>query len=145
MKAYVGIRMIMGIDQKTSTEDYWSTNPSLRNIRISETMSRRTFKLIQRYFHINDPFKDPSRLADLEKAKQISKKDPLYKVSPLLEAVRQNSIRLYNLHQEFSIDEAMVNCHAQHWGIVGALNKPAKRGFKVFVAADAVSGYLSNF
>lgn len=104
MKAYVGIRMIMGIDQKTSTEDYWSTNPSLRNIRISETMSRRTFKLIQRYFHINDPFKDPSRLADLEKAKQISKKDQLYKVSTLLEAVRQNSIRLYNLHQEFSID-----------------------------------------
>ena len=39
----------------------------------------------------------------------------------------------------------MIKCHGQHSGIVGAPNKPAKRGFKIFVAADVVSGYLGNF
>ena len=52
---------------------------------------------------------------------------------------------LYNLHHEIAVDGAMIRCHGQHYGIVGAPNKPAKRGFKSFVAADGGSGYLWNF
>lgn len=144
LKAYLGIRMIMSVDSKPSFDDYWSKNPSLQNNRISATMSRERFKSIQRYFHINDPVNDPSRRTDKESAEHV-KRDPLYKASPLMEQVRQNSNKLYNLHQQVSVDEAMIKCHGQHWCIVGAPNKPAKRGFKVFVLADAVSGYLSDF
>jgi hypothetical protein len=145
MKAFFGIRMIMAIEPKPSMDDYWSSNPPLRNSRIADTMSRQKFKLIQRYFHIKDPKRDPVCITDPSEAKQVARKDPLYKVSPLLEKVRRNSNRLYNLHQEVCVDEAMIKCHGQHWGIVGAPNKPAKRGFKIFVSADAVSGYTSNF
>ena len=144
IRAYLGIRMIMAVDPKSSLSDYWSTNPSLRNERIASIMSRDRFVNIQRYFHINDPLQDPVRLSG-EEAESKRKKDPLYKVSPLMEGVRKNSKRLYNLHQQISIDEAMVKCHGQHWGIVGAPNKPAKRGFKIFVLADAVTGYMSDF
>ena len=144
LKAYFGIRMIMAVDPKPSFDDYWSKNPSLKNYRISATMSRERFKNIQRYFHINDPVNDPSRRNDKNSTEQV-KRDPLYKASPLMEQVRKNSNRLYNLHQHISVDEAMIKCHGQHWCIVGAPNKPAKRGFKVFVLADAVSGYLSDF
>ena len=144
IKAYIGIRMLMAIDPKPSLADYWSTNPSLKNERIAATMSRDRFVNIQRYFHINDPNKDPTRMSG-EKAEEARKRNPLYKVSPLMEGVRHNSKRLYNLHQQVSVDEAMIKCHGQHWGIVGAPNKPAKRGFKIFVLADAVTGYMSDF
>lgn len=145
MKAYIGIRMIMAIDPKPSLDDYWSANPALGNQKVIQTMSRRRFQSIQRYFHINDPKNDPTRMADKTKAKEILERNPLYKVSPLMEAVRKKSMALYNLHQEIAVDEAMIKCHGQHYGIVGAPNKPAKRGFKIFVAADGVSGYLWNF
>ena len=39
----------------------------------------------------------------------------------------------------------MIQCFGQHWGIVGAPNKPAKRGFKVFVLADGETAYMANF
>ena len=71
--------------------------------------------------------------------------DPLYKVSTSLEHVRIQSKASYNLHQQISADEAMVKCHGQHWGIIGAPNKPAKRGFKVFTLADGTTGYVSDF
>ena len=52
---------------------------------------------------------------------------------------------LYNLHKEITVDETMIKCHGEPSGIVGAQNKRAKRGFKIFVAADGVSGYLWNY
>ena len=143
IKAFVGVRIIMALDPKPGIEDYW-TSLSLRNEYIANTMSRERFKSIQRYFHVNDPTKDPTRL-DKAESDKLLQKDPLYKVSPLMEHVRKKSTARYNLHQQVSVDEAMIKCHGQHWGIVGAPNKPAKRGFKVFVLADGVTGYLSDF
>ncbi|XP_052761699.1 piggyBac transposable element-derived protein 4-like [Mya arenaria] len=145
IKAYFGIRILMGINKLPQLLDYWSTNPSMRNERIASTMSRQKFLTIQRYFHINDPTQDPTRLKDHDVAKKKLERDPLFKVSPLMEAMRENSMTKYNMHQNISVDEAMIKCHGQHSSIVGAPNKPAKRGFKIFVCADAVSGYLWNF
>ena len=145
IRAYTGIRMIIAVDPKPSVDDYWSANPALGNQKIIQTMPRRRFLSMQRYFHVNDPAKDPTRMTDKEKGKELLEKNPLYKVSPLMEAIRKNSMALYNLHQEIAVDEAMIKCHGQHSAIVGAPNKPAKRGFKIFVAADGVSGYLWNF
>ena len=145
IRAYIGIRMIMAVDPKPCTDDYWSANPALGNQNIIQTMPRRRFQSIQRYFHVNDPTTDPTRMTDKEEARRALEKNPLYKVSPLMEAIRKKSMALYNLHQEIAVDEAMIKCHGQHSGIVGAPNKPAKRGFKIFVAADGVSGYLWNF
>ena len=71
--------------------------------------------------------------------------DPLYKVSMLLEHVGIQSKASYNLHQQISVDETMVKCHGQHWGIIGAPNKPAKRGFKVFTMTHGTTEYVSDF
>ena len=70
IKAYIGIRMIMGLNPKPSVDDYWSTNPAFQNALISRTMSRRQFRLIQRYFHVNDPTKDPMRNPNREAGKE---------------------------------------------------------------------------
>jgi len=145
IKAYVGIRMVMALSNKSAQVDYWSSHSALRNDYIASVMTRGRFFTIQRYFHLADPIKDPTRIADKEARKEAIEKDPLYKVSPLLEHVREQSKRLYNLHAEVSVDEAMIKFHGMHYGSVGAPNKPCKRGFKVFVLADGQTGYLYDF
>ena len=145
MKAYTGIRMIMAVDPKPSLDDYWSANPALGNQKVIQTMSRRRFQSIQRYLHITDPKNDPTRMADKTKAKEILEKNPLYKVSPLMEAVRKKE---YGIVQPSSRDSCRRGNVKMPWPTFwnsGAPNKPAKCGFKIFVAADVVSGYLWNF
>ncbi len=136
IKAYVGIRMIMAFSSQSAQADYWSTNPALRNEYIASTMPKARYFAIQRYFHIADPMKDPTRIDNKSKRKEAIEKDPLYKVRELMEHIRLKSQELYNLHPEVSVDEAMIKFHGMHYGAVGAPNKPCKRGFKVFVLAD---------
>ena len=137
--------MIAALDPKAALDDYWSTDPALGNEYIRRTMSRRRFLTIQRYFHINDAVNDPVREQDSAKRKERTEHEPLYKVSNLLDHVYNRCLSLYNLHQQVSIDEAMVKCHGQHWGIVGAPNKPAKRELKVSTLADGTNGYIFTF
>ena len=79
IKAYIGIRMIMAIDPKPSIQDYWSTNTALQNSFIATTMVRNQFLKIQRYFHINNPEKDISRIKDKEKSKVEQESNLLHK------------------------------------------------------------------
>jgi hypothetical protein len=144
IRAYLGIRMIMAIDPKPSVGDYWSSHPALQNAYINSIMSRNRFCQIQRYVHINDPIKDPSRVPVRDRPPGMPV-DPLYKVSPLLNHVQRKCKENYNLHKHIAIDEAMVKFHGQHSGVIGAPNKPAKRGFKIFVLGDGESGYLYDF
>lgn len=65
----------MAVDPKSSVEDYWSNNIALRNDYITRIMSRKRFSIIQRYFHVNDPMKDPSRLPDAEARHEALKKE----------------------------------------------------------------------
>jgi hypothetical protein len=99
------------------------------------------FLSIQRYFHINNPEKDPTRISDREKSKSSLEKNPLYKVQPLLEAIRNKSQEHYNLSQHVSVDEAIIKFMGQHWCVVGA----PQRGFEIFSICDASSGFLTDF
>jgi hypothetical protein len=145
IKAYVGIRMIMALSNHPSQTDYWSTHPALNNAYIAGIMPRYRYEQIKRLFHIADPETDPTRIKNTKLRKEESEKNPMYKVGDLLEEVRQRSMAMYNLNCEVSVDEAMIKFHGQHFGSVGAPNKPCKRGFKVFVLADAHEGYLYNY
>lgn len=46
----------------------------------------------------------------------------------------------YNLPEQLSVDEAMTKFHGWYRGVVGAPNKPAKRGLKILTLADGVTG-----
>lgn len=133
LRAFFGIRMIMGIDPKHSFTDYWSTSTALQNKFIATSITRDRYERIQRYIHLT-----PGGQVN-------TTEDPLFKINPLLDYVRNKSSEAYNLHPNLSVDEAMVKFHGRHWGVVGAPNKPAKRGFKIFVLADGETGYLHNW
>ncbi|GFO08530.1 PiggyBac transposable element-derived protein 4-like [Plakobranchus ocellatus] len=53
--AYIGLRIVMGVDPKPSLDDYWSTDACLVNKFVSTTMSKNFFKDIHRAFHVDDP------------------------------------------------------------------------------------------
>ena len=45
--------------------------------------------------------------------------------------MREKSKKLFNLKENLSIDEAIIKFHGKHSGVVGAPNRPAKRGYKI--------------
>ena len=92
---------------------------------------------ITRYFH----FVDNSTLSP--------KTDPGYdklvgKIRPVIDHISCPFLTAYNPHCEASIDEAMIVFKERSTMKQYLLKKPVKRGFKVWVRADAVSGYVSK-
>ncbi|KAL2082643.1 hypothetical protein ACEWY4_022461 [Coilia grayii] len=93
IKTYVGMKLHMGVAQMPAMEDYWAAGT--RYPKIAGVMPYRRFKTISRFIHFQDNnVSDPAQ-------------DRLYKVSPVLEHVRQNCLKVESENQ-FSIDEMMV-------------------------------------
>lgn len=70
--------------------------------------------------------------------------DKLGKIRPVLDSVTQQFLTVYNPHCEVSIDEAMIAFKGRSSMKQYMPKKPVKRGFKVWVRPDAVSGYVSE-
>lgn len=71
--------------------------------------------------------------------------DKLGKVRPIIDAVREQFLRAYDPHQQSSIDEAMIAFKGRSTLKQYVPKKPIKRGFKAWVRADAVTGYVCDF
>ena len=69
----------------------------------------------------------------------------LGKVRPIIDAVREQFLRAYDPHQQSSIDEAMIAFKGRSTLKQYVPKKPIKRGFKAWVRADAVTGYVCDF
>ena len=54
IKAFLGINIIMGINQKPALTHYWSTDPYLGNQGIQSVMPRKRLEALNRYLHLND-------------------------------------------------------------------------------------------
>ena len=54
IKAFLGVNIIMGIDQKPAIPHYWSTDPYLGNPGIQSVFPRERFEALNRYLHLND-------------------------------------------------------------------------------------------
>ena len=68
----------------------------------------------------------------------------LGKIEPILLNLKERCVSLYNLNREVSIDEAMIPFKGRSSMKRYLPLKPVKRGFKVWVLADAHSGYVSQ-
>ena len=71
--------MVMGLDPKHGTTDYWSTSPVLQNKFISSTMPRNMLERSQRYIHLAPVTGNPGNKQD----------SPLYKINPLPDYVKK--------------------------------------------------------
>ena len=128
--AYFGFMILMGINQLPALVDYWKLDPTYRYRPIADKITRDRFLEISRYQHFVDNSNPPSR------------RDPDYdkfgKIRPVIDHISQNLLTVYNPHCEVSIDEAMTAFKGRSSMKQYLPKKPVKRGFKVWVRADAM-------
>ena len=135
--AYMGFMILMGINHLPALADYWKLDPTYRYSPIADRITRDRFIEISRYLHFTDnstllPRSDPGY-------------DKLGKVRPVIEILSEQFLKNYNPHRENSIDEAMIKFKGRSSMKQYLPKKPVKRGFKVWVRADAVTGYVCEF
>ena len=129
--------ILMGINQLPALADYWRLDTNLRYGPIADRISRDRFMEITKYLH----FVDNTTLH--------LRSDPAYdklgKIRPVIDHLSHQFLTVYNPHCEVSIDEAMIAFKGRSSMKQYVPKKPVRRGFKVWVRADAVSGYVSEF
>ena len=101
---------------------------------IASKISRNRYFEITRYLHFCDNETLPAR--------GEQRYDRLGKVRTIFEMLKTRCRVLYNPHQQISIDEAMVPYKGRSSLKQYMPKKPVKRGFKVWMRADAVNGYV---
>ena len=137
IRAFIGINIIMGIDQKPAIAHYWSTDPYLGNAGIQSVMPRERFEALYRYLHLNDSDAMPGR--------DDPEYDPLYKIRPLITLCQQNFRDRYVPGRNMSVDESMIKYKGRLYFRQYMPKKPIKYGIKVWMAADSNTGYVSNY
>ena len=136
VRAYFGFIILMGIVRLPEIRDYWSTNPLLHYAPIADKISRDHFEELTRYLHFVDNQTLPARGQP-----GFSR---LQKVEPIINELRAKFSELYSPHCEISVDEAMVPFKGRSAMKQYIPLKPIKRGFKIWVLADSITGYFYN-
>ena len=134
IRAYFGFMILMGINRLPEIRDYWSTNQLLHYSPIANRISRDRFEEITRYLH----FVDNTFLS----ARGEPNFSRLQKIQPILTTIRERLSSTYAPHCQVSVDEAMVPFKGRSTMKQYMPIKPIKRGFKIWVVADAINGYF---
>lgn len=100
IRAYLGFRILMGINRKPEIRDYWSKDEKLHYIPIASRITRDRFEEVTRYLHFVDNSSLPGRGEDGYHR--------LQKVLPILSMIKERFLKTYNPHPQNSIDEAMI-------------------------------------
>ena len=129
ISSLIGIMMKMGIVQLPSYQLYWSQ--SFRYEPIAEVMSRnRFFELLNNLHFANNL--------------EIEKGDKLAKVRPIIDAVRQECVKV-EPEEYHSVDEQIIPSKTKYSSIRQYNpKKPVKWGFKNLVRAGS-SGFMYDF
>ena len=139
IKAFLGLIIMMGIKRLPLYTDYWSSNALLGTPELVAGFPLNRFRHLLTHIHFNNNNNAPPQGSTAY--------DKLYKLRPILTAIHEKCLKLYDPHRENSIDEAMV-------GFKGRSTlkqytcmpiKPTKRGFKVCCRCDATNGYTCSF
>ena len=137
LSAYLGFSILMGVVDLPAIEDYWKKDEIFHYSPVASRISRNRFRDISRYLHF----------ADNTKLKERGEEgyDRLGKVRPIIEHFQEVFSKNYIPRREQSIDEAMIPFQGRSTMKQYMPLKPVKRGFKVWVQADAVNGYFCQF
>ena len=135
--AYMGFMILMGIVQLLAIQDYWKTTSIFHYMPVAGRISRTRFFELHRYLH----FADNSTLSPPGSPGY----DRLGKIAPIIDMLSEQFAAVFNPVKEISVDEAMIPFKGRSSFKQYLLLKPIKRGIKVWMQADAVSGYISAF
>ena len=131
MYRYIGMHILMGVVNLPAYTLYWSKE--LRYASIANVMSLKRFEFLRRSLHVvdNNTFNPDDG-------------DKLFKIRPLLEAVRNECIKV-DPEECHSVDEQIIPSKTKRTKIRQYNpKKPKKWGFKNLVRAGA-SGFMYDF
>lgn len=137
IRAYLGFVILLGVNHLPEIQDYWSTDPNFHKPPIADRIARDQFEEISRYLHFANNDVLPERGENGYSRAQ--------KVDPIIKAKKTNCFNLLNPHSQLSVDEAMIPFKGHSTMKQYMPNKPIKRGFKVWVAAEAYLGVFFGF
>jgi hypothetical protein len=132
MKRLYGIHLLMGILSYPRYAMYWRRNISIN--MITSAMTRDRMALLRNNLHVVDtdtvPVKDTG--------------NPLWKVQPVLDAVKKGCEKILRVPDRYSVDEQMIpftgKCHFRQL----VKNKPRPVGLKNFVVTTS-EGLMVDF
>jgi len=137
MKAFLGLHVLFGIERLPATRLYWSEDPLIGVPFVKKVTSRNRFDKLSKYFHVNN------------NANQVPREDAghekLFKVRPVLDRVVESCKRELRPQKDLSVHEAMVKFKGRLGMKQYMLMKPVKLGIKVWVCAEASSGFVCDF
>ena len=87
VKAYLGICLVMGINNLPRLAMYWSSDPFIGNTGIQNVMTKNRFEELSQYLHFSNSATEPRRGEE--------NFDRLYKVRPLLTGILENVQKAY--------------------------------------------------
>ena len=136
MKAFLGLNVIFGMSKLPNIRSYWSTDPFIGNNGIKKVMTSKRFETISEALHISD------------REREIPQGQPGYdqlaKVRPLLKKFGKSFPTFMKPFKEQTIDEGMVAFKGRVKYLQYLPMKPVKRGIKMWLRADALSGYIQQ-
>ncbi|KAK1150842.1 piggyBac transposable element-derived protein 4-like isoform X1 [Acipenser oxyrinchus oxyrinchus] len=138
---FLALVLYMGLVGLPALADYWSEDSFFGAPFCVRLMSRNAFLGVLRNLRLGDPEADEEN----ERKRGTPDYDPLRKLQPFLNDLRASCKAQYHPNQNLSIDERTVATKARIGSHQSPRDKPAKRGYKLFVLADSLSGYSWNF
>lgn len=131
----------MAVLKLPQVSQYWKKESFFSVMSPAFVLARNTFQAISSNPHMSDPEKD----AQNDKEKGTPNYDPLHRLKPLHDHMKNMCKALYHPRQNIAIDERMVATKAKLGMRQYMKNKPTKYGIKLFVLADSCNGYTVAF
>ena len=100
LKALIGFKILMAMNNLPSIDDYWRRDPFLRYSPVANRISRDRFRELSRYLHFTDN--------DTLVPRGSPGHDRLGKVRPFIDHLASRFTEMYQPHCEVSVDEAMI-------------------------------------
>ena len=133
--AWLGIRLLMGLDHSAKYDSYWNTNTNGPiYISIQSAITQTRFAQIQRFFKASDP----------DEPEDISRGHDFWKkVEPVVESFRFGARQCYMPGSNVSIDKFLIKFEGRSRHTMHISAKAGGKGFKLYGISN--SDYLIDF
>lgn len=133
MQAYVGLNILMGINQLPDTGMYWASDIFIGNAGFKKTMTSRRFEKLTQYLQLCERDSEPER--------GERGYDALFKIRHLLDVLENTMWDAYMPNRCLTVDKCAIVVKGRFSPAQYMPSKPLKRGLTVWMLCDSRSGY----
>uniref|UniRef100_A0AAQ4PUI2 Si:ch211-130m23.5 n=1 Tax=Gasterosteus aculeatus aculeatus TaxID=481459 RepID=A0AAQ4PUI2_GASAC len=136
MRAYVGLNVLMGINQLPDTGMYWASDIFIGNAGFKKTMTARRFEKLTQYLQLCDRETEPAR--------GERGYDALFKIRPLLDVVENTMWDSYAPNRCLTIDKCAIVAKGRFPPAQCMPSKPLRKGLTVWMLCDSRTAHSTT-